>query len=177
MIRLPMIRRVAILVSGVVMGLTSCTTPAAPTPTPSPTSTPNAVSCTSILEKQSLDELVDSGLDLADQAVFSAQLDADNDPFAAFFDAGGVLCDVVDGTTPVEWYGWAPFTKEDSADFRAALVSAGWTETLTGTGADYNLDPLRDGVVFACSFNYGVGSACGYDQPRLDEIFGNVPGP
>jgi hypothetical protein len=105
-------------------------------------------------------------------------LHADNDPFAAFFDVGGVLCDVIDGEkTPVEWYGWAPFTKENSADFRAALVSAGWIETATSTGDVYNLDPLSSGVVFTCVFNYGIGSACGYDQPRIDEIFGNVPVP
>ncbi|MEO5535216.1 MAG: hypothetical protein ABIR17_08810 [Pseudolysinimonas sp.] len=170
-----MIRLMVILVGGVVMGLTSCSASGAPAPTPSPTASSGAVSCTSILQKQSLDELVDSGLDLADPAAFSADLHAQKDPFAAFFDVGGVLCEVVDGTTPVEWYGWAPFTKENSADFRAALVSAGWTETPTASGADYALDPLSTGVVFACSFDYSGGAACGYDQPRLDEIFGNVP--
>jgi len=148
---------------------------ASATPTTSPPA--GALTCESLIAPATLTAFTANGLTFTPLDEFSAKLHDEGNPAAAFFDAGGILCQVASPSSfhPVEVYGWAPFTESNSAAFRASLVAEGFAESATDAGLQYTLTTDVEGAYFECYFRFGDFGGCAYDIDRLQEIFDRAP--
>lgn len=154
---------------------------ASPTPTATPTSTPDeeepaqaptAVTCESLLST-SLTTYTTGGLSIVDEATTSTRLHNEGDPFALFFDAGGVVCVISTGSEAYGIYSWGPIKDPAWASIRSALLGEGWSEQVTDAG--FELDAPEPGPLSLCYYRPNQFAGCASTFALLDEVFDNAP--
>jgi hypothetical protein len=156
-----------------------------PTPTPTPTETaeaepeedeaaqaPTFVTCESLLSS-SLSEFTSGGLSIVDEATTSTRLHNEGDPFALFFDTGGVVCIVSTGFEAYGIYSWGPIHDADWTKISNALFSEGWSEQVTDAGIQ--LTAPEPGPLSICYYRPNDYAGCASTLALLDEVFANAP--
>ena len=165
------------------------TAPSAPAPSPSPTPTPSLtdvpdasaasapVTCESLLDQATLDDLAQGTFGLPDQESidgYVAKTRDEGNPMALLADYGGVLCPVTNGTRVSELFGFTPITAEQSSEQRSRLKAEGATESSFLGGTLYVGAATGESVAGHDLF---VDNAwfIAVDQVRLAEIVANRP--
>lgn len=174
------------LLAGCMPTLTPIPTPsstagrtATPTPTPTaeaeeeePAQAPTPVTCESLVSS-SLTEFTTGGLSIVDEATTSTRLHNEGDPFALFFETGGVVCIVSTGFEAYGIYSWGPIHDAEWAKISSALFSEGWSEQVTDAGIQ--LTSPEPGPLSICYYRPNDYAGCASTLALLDEVFDNAP--
>ena len=151
------------------VGATPSAAPTATTP-----SAPVAASCENLVSAASLADFSSRGLTITPPAAFSTKLHDEGSPLAGFFDAGGLLCQLGNGSESPEMYGWAPFAEAYAIPIQSSLAGEGWTVSATGGGALYSLAADADNNIHRCLFT-DTEMICAETDARLAEVQSNAP--
>jgi hypothetical protein len=184
------LRRVAapVLLVALALTLTACDpganggpTPSAtrtvtPSATPTPTAepidepAPAAATCENIVSPDTIAYFAANGLVITPPSEFAAKLASEGQGLAAFFDAGGVLCQVGGGYEAYEIYGYAVLSETQYAPVVADFLRDGYVETFGDRGVEYRVPDGAEGLPRLCYFRPDAWSVCGNDDVRLGEI-------
>jgi hypothetical protein len=146
------------------------TASATPTPTPTPTTAPVAYTCENIVSPGTIEGFASQGISITPPADFSAKLTSEGNALAAFFTAGGVLCQTGAGAGAYEIYGIAVLTEAQFAPVRSQFLAEGYHEVIGDVGVGYELPGDTDGLPRFCYHRPGVYTICGNESDRIEEI-------
>ena len=184
------LRRVAapVLLAALALTLTACdpgangdptpsttrtvTPSATPTPTAEPTDepAPAAATCENIVTPATIAGFTADGISITPPAEFAAKMTTEGNAIAAFFDAGGVLCQTGRGSGAFEIYGYAVLDNAQISTIASQFLSEGYEETVGDVGVQYEVPADTEGLPRLCYFRPDAWSVCGNDDVRLGEI-------
>ena len=148
---------------------------AAPTPSETalaPDPEPAAVGCETIVSAATFSGFASAGITITPEADFAAKLSSEGNPLAAFFTAGGVLCQLAGAGSQEasEIYGYAPLTAAQIAPIAASFIADGYVETDGDVGVQFQVPADAEGMPRLCYLRPDAFSICGNDDARLQEI-------
>lgn len=146
------------------------TASATPTPTPTPTTAPVAYTCENIVSPGTIEGFASQGISITPPAEFSAKLTNEGNALAAFFTAGGVLCQTGAGAGAYEIYGIAVLGDAQFAPVRAQFLAEGYQEVFGDVGVGYEIPGDTEGLPRYCYYRAGEYTICGNDADRIEEI-------
>ena len=115
-------------------------------------------------------EPTSASVSITPPAEFSAKLTSEGNALAAFFTAGGVLCQTGAGAGAYEIYGIAVLSDAQFAPVRAEFLSEGYQEVIGDVGVGYEVPADTEGLPRYCYYRAGEYTICGNDADRIEEI-------
>ncbi|HEV7742837.1 MAG TPA: hypothetical protein VGO65_10490 [Pseudolysinimonas sp.] len=142
----------------------------AATPTSAPADPAAAPTCENIVSPSTVAEFTSAGIQITPPAEFAAKLASEGNAIAAFFDAGGVLCQTGAGLEANEIYGYAVFSDAQFAPVRSQFLADGYREVDGDVGVGYEVPDGMEGLPRFCYYRAGEFTICGNDDARVSEI-------
>lgn len=145
---------------------------ASATATPTPTPAPAAIvyTCENIVSPGTIDGFASQGISITPPADFSAKLTSEGNALAAFFTAGGVLCQTGAGSGAFEIYGIAVLSDAQFAPVRSQFLSEGYQEVVGDVGVGYEIPGDTEGLPRYCYHRVNEYTICGNDGDRIEEV-------
>jgi hypothetical protein len=145
-----------------------------PTPTEVPEPEPIAATCENIVTPATIAGFTADGISITPPAEFAAKVTSEGNAIAAFFDAGGVLCQTGRGSGAYEIYGYAVLDNAQISTIASQFLSEGYEETVGDVGVQYEVPADTEGLPRLCYFRPDAWSVCGNDDVRLGEIIATL---